>query len=52
MATGGDHERVRVTLLTGEANWASWKVLMRHQLRSKKLWKLIKSEEVLAEDPG
>ena len=33
MATGGDHDRLRVTVLTGEANWASWKVQMRHQLR-------------------
>ena len=48
MATGGDHERVRVTVLTGEANWASWKVQMRHQLRSRKLWKLVISEEKLA----
>ena len=50
MAIGGDHERVRVTVLTGEANWASWKVQMRHQLRSRKLWKLVKSEEQLAVD--
>ena len=49
MATGGEHERVLVTLLIGEANWASWKVQMRHQLRSKKLWKLLKGEETLAE---
>ena len=49
MATGGDHERTRVTLLQGEANWASWKVQMRHQLRSRKLWKLVKGEEVMAE---
>ena len=49
MATGGDHERVRVTLLIGEANWASWKVQMWHQLQSKKLWKLVKGEETLAE---
>ena len=49
MATGGDHERVRITLLIGEANWASWKVQMRHQLRSKKLWKLVKGKEMLAE---
>ena len=49
MATGGDHERVRVSLLMGEANWASWKVQMRHQLRSKKLWKLVKGEEKLAD---
>ena len=48
MATGGDHERVRVTVLTGEANWASWKVQMRHQLRSRKLWKLVIGEEKLA----
>ena len=48
MATGGDHERVRVTMLTGEANWASWKVQMRHQLRSRKLWKLVIGEEKLA----
>ena len=50
MATGGDHERVRVTVLTGEANWASWKVQMRHQLRSRKLWKLVKGEEQLVVD--
>ena len=49
MATGGEHERVRVTLLIGEANWASWKVQMWHQLRSKKLWNLMKGEEMLAE---
>ena len=49
MATGGDHERVRVTVLTGEANWASWKVQMRHQLWSRKLWKLVKGEEQLAD---
>ena len=49
MATGGDHERTRVTLLQGEANWASWKVQMRHQLRSRKLWKLVKGEETMAE---
>ena len=49
MATGGEHERVRVTLLIGKANWASWKVQMRHQLRSKKLWKLLKGEETLGE---
>ena len=49
MATGGEHERVRVTLILGEANWASWKVQMRHQLRSKKLWKIVKGEEKLAE---
>ena len=49
MATGGEHERVCVTLLIGEANWASWKVQMRHQLRSKKLWKLVKGEETVAE---
>ena len=49
MATGGEHERVHVTLLIGEANWASWKVQMRHQLRSKKLWKRVKGEEILAE---
>ena len=49
MATGGDHERVRVTGLTGEENWASWKVQMRHQLRSRKLWKLVKGEEQLAD---
>ena len=48
MATGGDHERLRVTVLTGEANWASWKVQMRHQLRSRKLWNLVKGEEQLA----
>ena len=48
MATGGDHKRVRVTVLTGEANWASWKVHMRHQLRSRKLWKLVIGEEKLA----
>ena len=52
MAPGGDYERVRVTLQIGEANWASWKVQMRHQLRSKKLWKLVKGEEMLAEDAG
>ena len=50
MATGGDHERVRVTVLTGEANWASWKVQMRRQLRSRKVWKLVKGEEQLAVD--
>ena len=49
MAAGGEHERVHLTLLTGEANWALWKVQMRHQLRSKKLWKLVKGEETLAE---
>ena len=49
MATGGDHERVHAILLIGEANWISWKVQMRHQLRSKKLWKLVKGEEMLAE---
>ena len=32
----------------GEANWASWKVQMRHQLRSRKLWNLVKGEEQLA----
>ena len=42
MATGGEHESVRVTLLIGEANWALWKVQMR-------LWKLVKGEEMLAE---
>ena len=46
MATG--HERLRVTVLTGEANWASWKVQMRHQLRSRKLWNIVKGEEKLA----
>ena len=49
MATSGDHERVRVNLLQGETNWASWKVQMRHQLRFRKLWKLVKGEETLAE---
>ena len=49
MATGGDHKRVQVTMLTGEANWASWKVQMRHQLWSRKLWKLVKGEEQLAD---
>ena len=49
MATRGDHERVLVTLLIGEENWASWKVQMRHQLQSKKIWKLVKGEEMLAE---
>ena len=49
MATGGDHERVRVTVSKGEANWASWKVQMQHQLRLRKLWKLVKGEEMLAE---
>ena len=49
MATGGDHERVRVTVLTGEANWASWKVQMRRHLRSRKLWKLAKGDEKLAD---
>ena len=44
----GDHERVRVTVLTGDANWASWKVQMRHQFRSRKLWKLVIVEEKLA----
>ena len=48
MATAGDHERMRVTMLTGEANWASWKVQMRHQLRSRKLWNIVKGEEQLA----
>ena len=48
MATGGDHERVQVTMLTGEANWASWKVQVRHQLRSRKLRKLVKGGEKLA----
>ena len=48
MATGGDHERVRVIVLTGEANWASWKVQMRY-LRSRKLWKLVKGEDKLAD---
>ena len=48
MATGGDHDRMRVTVLTEEANWASWKLQMRHQLRSRKLWKLVKGEEQLA----
>ena len=48
MPTGGDHERVRVTVLTEEANWASWKVQMQHQLRSRKLWKLVIGEEKLA----
>ena len=28
---------------------ALWKVQMRHQLRSKKLWKLVRGEETLAE---
>ena len=49
MAASVDHERVRLTLLTGEANWASWKVQMRHQLPSKKFWKLVKGEETLAD---
>ena len=49
MAAGGDDERTRVTLLQGETNWASWKVQMRHQLRSRKLWNLVKGEEKLAE---
>ena len=48
MATGGDQERLRVTVLTGEANWASWKVQMRHQLRSRKLWNIVRGEERLA----
>ena len=48
MATGGDHERLRVTVLTGEANWASWKVQMRHQLRSRKLWNIVRGEERIA----
>ena len=47
MATGGD-DRLRVTVLTGEANWASWKVQMRHQLRSRKLWDIVKGEERIA----
>ena len=34
-------------MLTGEANWASRKVQLRHQLRSRKLWKLVKGEEPL-----
>ena len=38
----------RVTLLQGETNWASWKVQMRHQLRSRKLWNLVKGEEQMA----
>ena len=49
MATSGDHERLRVTVLTGEANWASWKVQMRHQLRSRKLWNIVRGEERIAE---
>ena len=49
MATGGDHKSVRETVLTGEANWALWKVQMRHQLQSRKLWKLVKGEEKLAD---
>ena len=48
MATGGDHKRLRVTVLTGEANWASWKVQMRHQLRSRKLWDIVRGEERIA----
>ena len=48
MATGGDHDRLRVTVLTGEANWASWKVQMRHQHRSRKLWDIVKGEERIA----
>ena len=48
MATGGDHDRLRVTVLTGEANWASWKVQMRHQLRSRKLWDIVRGEERIA----
>ena len=52
MATGGDHERLRVTVLTGESNWASWKVQMRHQLRSRKLWNIVKGEERLAAEQG
>ena len=48
MATGRDHDRLRVTMLTGEANWASWKVQMRHQLRSRKLWDIVKGEERIA----
>ena len=49
MATGGHHERVRVTVLTGETNWATWKLQMRHQLRLRKLWKLFTGDEKLAE---
>ena len=48
MVTSGDHERMRVTVLTGEANLASWKVQMRHQLRSRKLWNIVNGEEQLA----
>ena len=48
MATGGDHDRLRVTVLTGEANWALWKVQMRPQLRSRKLWDIVKGEERIA----
>ena len=48
MATGGDHNHLRVTVLTGEANWASWKVQMRHQLRSRKLWDIVRGEERIA----
>ena len=48
MATGGDHDRLRVTVLTGEANWPSWKVRMRHQLRSRKLWSIVRGEERIA----
>ena len=48
MATGGDHDRLRVTVLTGEANWASWKVQMWHQLRSRKLWDIVRGEERIA----
>ena len=35
-------------MLTGEANWASWKVQMRHQLRSIKLWDIVRGEERIA----
>ena len=48
MATGGDHDHLRVTVLMGEANWASWKVQMRHQLRSRKLWDIVRGEERIA----
>ena len=50
MATGGKHEWVCITLLIGEANWALWNVQMRHQLWSKKLWKLVKGDETLGEN--
>ena len=52
MAAGFTSDKHSIYKLEGDANWTTWRIQMKHVLRSRKFWKLVTGEEKLKDDPS